>query len=449
METVYKKARPGELTTFLLNPHKGFATFQHFEGDPLYPTERWSEEGPTEFPERVCETAEGYLPTTVAYCRWFWEVVEPEEGRYDFTVVERALETARSRGQTLHVRIMPHGAAKQPWAPAWYLEKYPSCENDRFDDPYTVPVYDSPEYIDIWSRLVSEFGSRFDADRALDCVDMSYVGAWGEGQGECSNEAADRITKAYADAHPRAKRVAMVSDYKMTAGIRSGSGWRCDSCDDLGLWADSNLPFSAQWNHLYDCYPESVVTCGAQDAWKTAPVVYEPGQVLMTDYRLGFDLDFIIQQDLKYHGSVFSGKSTRLPEPWMEKLRKFANDLGYRFVLRQFKFQAKAARGEALEYSAWIENVGVAPIYYRYPLALRLTQGRRVHVEHPEADITAWLPGDAFVSEGLTVPPEFEPGGAELHCAIIDPDAGSPRVRFASEGADADGWLPVGTVEIT
>ncbi|MCS7179771.1 MAG: hypothetical protein NZ891_00245, partial [bacterium] len=33
---IYKKVRPIESKKFILNLHKGFATFQNFNGDPLF-----------------------------------------------------------------------------------------------------------------------------------------------------------------------------------------------------------------------------------------------------------------------------------------------------------------------------------------------------------------------------------------------------------------------------
>ena len=58
---IWKKVRPVEYTGFLNNPHKGTATFQHFNGDPLYPGWKWSEEGPHEFElkKKVPETVDG------------------------------------------------------------------------------------------------------------------------------------------------------------------------------------------------------------------------------------------------------------------------------------------------------------------------------------------------------------------------------------------------------
>src|SRR6185436_3351492 len=124
-DPVFHKARPAEMTEPLLsNPGKGCATFQRFNGDALNEGTGWSEEGPLSFPPAGRDVAAGYLPSTVAYCRWFWDVLEPEAGRFDFAMIEGALATARARGQTLQVRLMPFGAHGQPQLPAWYRTTY-------------------------------------------------------------------------------------------------------------------------------------------------------------------------------------------------------------------------------------------------------------------------------------------------------------------------------------
>jgi hypothetical protein len=443
------KVRPREFKGFLLNPHKGCETFQRFNGDPLYEGQHYSESGPTEFPPRKFEgVTPGYLPSTVSYCRWFWNLFEPEKGRYDFTVIEGALETAASRGQTLHLRLQPHGAPSEPEVPAWYVARYKTTPIVRYRGTFLAPEYDSPEFLDAWGGLIAEFGRRFDGDPRLEAVDVSYIGPWGEGDGECSEAGVERMTKVYCDAIRRTPKLAMIGGHQMRHGVRAGMGWRCDSCDDLGFWGDPNHPLTVRWNHLYDSYPWSVAACGATDAWKTAPVAYEPGRLIMSGYEKGFDLDFIIRQDLKYHGSLISMKSTVLPEPWMEKLLAFCNDLGYRFVLRQFRADLRAKPGQPFNWGAWIENVGVAPIYRRYAFALRATQGNRVHYIHSPAEIRTWLPGDGILREAFTLPKEFQPGAVMLHAALVDPATNVPKVRFAVEGTEADGWLPLDKVEV-
>jgi hypothetical protein len=443
-----KRCRPTETRDFLLNPHKGCATFQRFNGDPLFPGKSWSESGPTEFPPAEREVAEGYLPCTVAYCRWFWDLLQPEPNRFNWEPVEKALETAHERGQTLQVRLMPHGSHGQPQLPKWYQDRYPTVPGTKKSRSYIAAVYDGPEFIEQWGDVILEFGERFDGHPDLESVDMSYIGPWGEGAGDCSEEAIDRITEIYREAHPRTPLLAMISGYKMKAGVRAGAGWRCDCYGDLGIWFNPQSSEKHQWNHTYDCYPREVCEQGAQDAWKTAPVVFETCSVPMTWYEKGFDIDFILQQGLKFHGSVLMPKSAALPEEWMPKLREFCNDMGYRFVIRQFQFDGRVKKGASFEYGCWIENVGVAPVYRQYTFAIRLTQGNRSHIFRSSSDILEWLPGDVFVHETVPVPDFFEPGKIMLHAGLIDPETETPRVRFAVEESDEDGWVMLDTVEL-
>ena len=131
---------------------------------------------------------------------------------------------------------------------------------------------------------------------------------------------------------------------------------------------------------MYDRYPMAVCECGAQDAWKTRPVVFETCSNPTVWLANNFDLDFIIRQGLKYHGSVFYPHGRALPVRWLEALSRFCNDLGYRFVLRQFQSEQPVVRGGSFEYTCWIENVGVAPICRRYDFVVRLEQAGRTQI---------------------------------------------------------------------
>jgi hypothetical protein len=443
--------RPDEFTGFLLNPHKGCATFQRFNGDPLFEGVRWSEEGPTEFPARLHEgVTPGYLPCTVAYCRWFWEVFEPEEGRYDWTAIEQALATAEERGQTLQVRLMPHGSAHQPTVPLWYRENYETVERSTHGgrDLCKCPIYDSPEYIDKWGSAISEFGARFDGHPWLESVDMSYIGPWGEGAGDCSDEAIETISGIYADAHPKTPLMCMIDGRQMTACARRGTGWRCDCFGDIRRHSLPDWPGVETWCHHFDCYPQQVCLSGAQDAWMVSPVTFESCWVPMAWFQRGADLDFILRQGLKFHGSVLMPKSTALPGQYIEPLMAFCNDLGYRFVLRQALLWNNVRPGEAFVPQIWIENVGVAPIYRPYVFVLRLSQGERAYEHRFSSDTCTWLPGDQVLEEEIRLPDDFQPGTAEVHAALVHPEDESRRVRFANEGVDGKGWLYLGTVQI-
>jgi len=461
--------RPTPTDDYLGNPHKGCCTFQHFNGDAVFPGMKWIEAGPVEFPSPVHRTvtypasdpdmdygtAPGYLPTTVAYCRWFWHAMEPEDDLYDFSMIDGALATAHARGQTLAVRFSPFGYVPggQPGLPHWYAKKYPTQPYHDVDQ--CAPVYDSPEYLKVWGRLVKEFARRYDADPGLESVDVAFIGPWGEGEGQCSQEQCDRFAEIYQAAFKHTPRLALIAGDpvkgdQMRASVSRGSGWRADGFGDLMKPVGrSEVPRHREWNHMYDCYPRRIAEAGARDAWQTAPIHFETMWVPMFWYEHGFDIDFILQQGLKYHATYFMPKHTPLPEPWMEKFAAFCRRLGYRYVFRQATIDRTVSPQGSFGFQAWIENVGVAPIYRRYDFALRLRQGGSEHIEvlH-DVDIRTWLPGDVWLNEQIALPESFRPGWVEISAGLVDPQTRKACVNFAIEERFGDRWALLGGIEV-
>ena len=441
-EQFHEKVRFQERRSPLLtNPHKGCATFQRFNGDPLNEGLRWSEEGPLEFPPADRDVAENYLPCTVSYCRWFWDVLEPEEGAFDWSMVESGLRTARERGQTLQVRLMPHGSANQPELPQWYQDKHLTRLGGKKDRQYLEADYDSPEFFAAWGRVISEFAARFDGHPDLESVDIAFIGPWGEGAGDISNAQIDRFVDLYVEGHKQTPLLINIDGYQFPCGIQRGAGWRCDCFGDLGF-------FGRKWNHTYDYYPMAVVKAGAQDRWQTQPVTFETCGVPGSWKEHDFDLDFILRQGYKSHCSVFMPKSNPIPEDYMQPLAEFCDRIGYRFTLRQATWTPRVAQEEELGISMWIENTGIAPIYRDYSLALRLEQDQGEVILPIQADIRTWLPGDAWIEASLPLPADLGSGETKLYAGLVDAEMLKPQIQFAVEESAEDGWVPLGAMKI-
>lgn len=449
MTVTYRKARPKERSTPLLtNPGKGCATFQRFNGDPLYPDEKWSEEGPLSFPVRVCEVAEQYLPTSISYCRWFWEKFEPAPGRFDWSMVEGALKTAHARGQTLQVRLMAHGADTQPQLPEWYVKKNPVRQPANSRYKHLQPVYDGPEFFEYWGRVITEFGKKFDGHPDLESVDLAIVGPWGEGAGDCSDAALEKFTDLYIQAHPKTPLLCQTDGNQFKIGIDRGLGWRCDGFGDQKRSNIPEVPAHLGWNHTFDAYPQMVIRAGAAERWKTRPVTFETYSTPLDFYNKQWDVELMIQQGLKFHASVFMPKSTPLPRAWMEPLARFCDGMGYRFVLRQAKWQDCAVRGSDWAYEVWIENTGTAPVYRAYRPAFRIQSDSGEVIVPVVGDPRQWLPGDALVEGRVRFPQKIGAGTAQVSFGLIDPATDRLAVRLAVELADAEGWVPLGRVSV-
>src|SRR4051794_2635374 len=99
--------RPVETQEILVNPGMGIQTFQRYNDDALNPGVEWSEEGPLQ----VLVTPPNkpnFPPSTVAYCRWHWSTLEPEQGKVKWDIIDLALQEARRHGQRLMIRLMPY-----------------------------------------------------------------------------------------------------------------------------------------------------------------------------------------------------------------------------------------------------------------------------------------------------------------------------------------------------
>jgi hypothetical protein len=457
MTEQFVRVRPAVTDEYLANPHKGCLTFQHFNGDELFPGMTWSESGPTEFPPikrnglpsgDVANVVAGYLPTTVAYCRWFWNLMEPEKGKFDFSVIDKSLAICQERGQRLAFRLMAFGAPSQPPVPKWYSDKYPM---ERFaQSDFLVPVPNSPEYLQHWGDFIRELGRRYDGHPLVENYTCAFVGPWGEGAADMSDEQVSRFADVFCKAFPRTLKIWEFTGSQMRIGLqKGGGGWRVNCYGDLSTVGSDLVTKDVSWNHHYDAYPQHICASGVTDAWKTGPVFFESCWVPMGWYKKGWDLDFILQQGLKFHMTYFMPKYTYLPDAWIDKLAAFCRKIGYRYIFRQGKFEAKVKAGGTMAFESWIENVGVAPIYHRYDFALRFRQDDNSFiVPFKDVDIRTWLPGDACLCQDVPLPAGLRPGLVELSAGLIDRETNEAKVSFANKPRFIDRWLQLGKLEV-
>src|SRR6185437_15109704 len=93
--------KPKPFDGILVNPDIGFTTFQRFNGDNLNAGTIWTEGFPIKpQPTDGKLRNKDYPMTSIAYFRVYWRFVEPEEGVYNWGMLDKALQTAHARHQT-------------------------------------------------------------------------------------------------------------------------------------------------------------------------------------------------------------------------------------------------------------------------------------------------------------------------------------------------------------
>ena len=199
---------------------------------------------------------------------------------------------------------------------------------------------------------------------------------------------------------------------------------------------------------MLDAYPEGIINCGMGEAWKKAPVSFEVCWVMQHWKDQGWDIDYIIDQSLKWHISSFNAKSSAVPAEWWPQVNRWLKRMGYRLVLRKFTYPSLASPGSKLTFTSWWENKGVAPCYRAFPLALRLHNAAGSEILLTRGDIRSWLPGDSLYDDAVFLPFSLAPGDYDLSLALLDPWTRKPKVKLAMAGLQPDGWYSLGKLSV-
>lgn len=151
-----------------------------------------------------------------------------------------------------------------------------------------------------------------------------------------------------------------------------------------------------------------------------------------------FDLNYILEQALRWHVTSVNLKSSPIPADWKANFETFQKKIGYRFLLRRLEYPKTIAAGSMMPVHMWWLNDGVAPAYTNYPLAVQLRSANDSTVINVPVDVRKWLPGNAVFDGSLFVPETLPEGTYDFRVAMLDPRTNKPAVRFAIAGQDPD-----------
>jgi hypothetical protein len=300
--------------------------------------------------------------------------------------------------------------------------------------------------------FVAKLGQAWDDDPRVAAVEMGLWGKWGEhniypDQVGGSDRIPAAFQQALGDAFNAAfKNKKILARYPNTFANDTNVGFYWDS---FALPDDDNAGGGA-----------GIVS---RDVWRTqmlsGEVAYDWGDqshlggspagtlssASNTDYVIGY-VQRLHQSSLGWiaqytpDGGTISANAARLQKA-----------MGYRFVVTQAQFTAAMATGGSIDLSLSVANVGSAPFYYRWPVAVSLLDDARKVVWRStfgNVDITSWAPGSAASTVRGSFSPTVPPGTYTLAVAVLDPAGSGPSLRFANTNYYRGGWTPVGRVAV-
>ncbi|MCB0284709.1 MAG: DUF4832 domain-containing protein, partial [Calditrichaeota bacterium] len=303
-----------------------------------------------------------------------------------------------------------------------------------------VPDWDDSLFLAAHHDFILALGERYDNDPHVAWIDIGSYGFWGEWHVwlneslAATNASKKSILDDYFEAFPTKHKVIAFDDNFATKYVTDHGGGIRNDC--LGT-SDAN-----NW------YLESLnsIDPGLNDrVWKTAIITGEfcgsgAGAVAGTTNRFDLNYAFIQQTHWSYIGSA-GGAITPQNDEHKANLDKLHKKLGYRFVLRDVDHVKSLNRGADLTVNISVENKGVAPFYYDWPLVIYLVSKDHqvVFQRNLSIDIKKWLPGTNNVSDTFEIPGSVETGDYNIYLAIVDPDTQEPGVMFANTNRDDQG----------
>lgn len=118
--------------------------------------------------------------------------------------------------------------------------------------------------------------------------------------------------------------------------------------------------------------------------------------------------------------------------------------MGYRFELRKLMYNPVVKKGEGLQVRGLWANTGVAPIYHKYPLVVRLKNEKEVISLTSKTDIRSWLPDmDILWEEEFALEGKAGEYSLEIGIETGIPELGN--IKLAIEGLK-DGYYCLGKI---
>ena len=157
--------------TILENPHKGW--YYHYVDNGMHRPFYRDRVAPGYYFEDVPALKQIYL-------RLDWVDIEPEEGKFDWSYVDRVMEEWGAKGFTFSFRFCTYEAGllgREYATPKWVFDKGAKSYNIK---GFHEPVYDDPIFLENLDRFLAECGRKLDGHPLVEYVDVGCYGTWGE-----------------------------------------------------------------------------------------------------------------------------------------------------------------------------------------------------------------------------------------------------------------------------
>lgn len=406
-----------------------------------------------------------------------WSMLEPQEGKFNWTMLDSVIRYWEGKGKRIHFRIatdcFPYYGASYT-CPEWvYAAGVASQEKqDWGGQPVKYPDYTSPIYREKLQNFLTAYAKKYSGLASLDVVDLRGYGEWGEWHSgyqysswNTRVNALRWILDSWCSAWNGQKMLFLSYSHETEYGYLT-NGQHASTYEQY-------LEFSAL-DYALEKHPASALgfrrdgVAGAITAYEKrfSGTLYQENRVQIAEFCNGYaqykqqnqSIRSCINQALELHPNYMvlmgwdkNGGAKDFYANEQEEIKYALKNMGYRMVLESASFPISVSKGQKLTVSTdWYnEAFGVLPDGYTLQAALYDANGRQAVRQtsadfRPDAFSKNW--GDSVRSTTVLDTSTLPAGQYTLCYAILDAD-GRP-ILLPHKGQTTDGFYKIDTLTI-
>jgi hypothetical protein len=269
----------------------------------------------------------------------------------------------------------------------------------------TTGDWSSQEFKDRVVRLIGRLGEVWDNDPRVAWVQMGIIGYWGEQESPVgahqdgwSQRLGDAFTAAFKNKKFLVRNMGAFSDYQV------GTYW-----DSFAHPSQSNVNSSIKSYNAQGRYLTQPIEGEVAYNWgDTSKFGTSPNQTLSDPAKRKYMIDTIRDLHCSALGWIASYSTTDAQA--VAGAAEVQKAFGYRFKLTEFSCSARTEPGSNMNVSFKVKNIGSAPFYENWPVAVVLIDPATRQIVWqailPGTDTSKWAPGGNYdtTSEAYTTP---------------------------------------------
>lgn len=397
------------------------------------------------------DTVDDFPGLSAIYLRLAWSYLEPEEGRFEWSVVDTAAQRWIAKGKQVAFRFTcSESDRKQPYAtPEWVRRAgakghfFQPGKGVLENGPNWEPDFDDPVFLARLDHFLAAAAARYDGSPEVAFIDMGSFGVWGEGHTVASTKIpySAATIRRHVDIHTRNfKRTLLAANDDFKDQGRGDEALRYALDQGMTLRDDSILVEgrgqeykSASW---------------AAGVWQKRPVILESEHYGMSrDRRIWGDGSKYLEAIEKYHASYATIHWE--PREFLAANRALVDRINRRLG---YRLQLTEAAWDKSAFSYKLRNTGVAPCLPGGFLAFTLkdAQGGIVAVFSDESfDVRDLVPDGPETARTLAyrLPPIVKPGAYGLYLSI-GTRTGTPVLALPLAGDDGHRRYRLGALRV-